>query len=187
MDESINNFKTWFKSNGGILHLSIEPTCFPHGKSLQVTRDVPPIEPGSTIVKCPHAITISYANARISRELKPLIETDAGSGSTNQIIVLRLFLVQQYLLERDSFWWPYIRSLPSPGYTSGLTTPMWYTDEDLKWIEGTNLAKAASSRKMAWRQEYEEAMGVLNQTNELPNPSTWTWFVLRSNINPLLN
>ena len=181
MEHSISNFVAWFELHGGVLDSSIESVCFPHGNSLRVRKGLLPID--SRIVTCPHALTISYINARTSRFLEPL----NVSTSISQIVAVRFFLVQQLLLKQDSFWWPYIQTLPGVGCIDDLKTPMWFTKEDLKWIECTNLAKAAMARKRAWQQEYEDAKKLLKESRDSPNLDTWTWFVLQSETSQFLS
>lgn len=91
----------------------------------------------------------------------------------DQVIALRLFLIEQYLLKQNSFWWPYIRTLPQPGDKHGLNAPLWEDAEDLKWLEGTNLGKAIPARKAIWKQEFDAFTERIDPQDREP----YTWFV----------
>ena len=175
MDQALDEFNVWFVLGGGIIHPSAAIIFTSSGMALQVKQDSAPIEPGSTIVSSPHTLSLSYANAKLSHSLQPLVK--AGLDVINQVILLRFFLIEQYLLKHNSFWWPYLQILPYPGDKDALKTPLWYDEEDFEWIAGTNLGKATLTRKTAWRQEYTRAMELLDQGNILPSQDTWTWFV----------
>ncbi|SLM39105.1 hypothetical protein LPUS_09545 [Lasallia pustulata] len=69
--------------------------------------------------------------------------------------------MEQYLLGKESFWWPYIDLLPSPDKPEFLNTPMWYSEIDALWIRGTNLEQAVQDRERSWRAEYEEGLRQL--------------------------
>ena len=73
--------------------------------------------------------------------------------------------MEEFLRGKESDWWSYLRMLPQPG-GEGLDTPMWYGEEDLKWICGTNLEGARATRARQWREEYEEGVGILGRSDE---------------------
>jgi hypothetical protein len=73
----------------------------------------------------------------------------------------------------DSEWpeqlrhWEYIASLPSP---STLLTPMYFTVEELRLLEGTNLHGAVHDREAEWRAESERVKILLKEEG-------LTWYV----------
>ena len=185
MDQALDEFNVWFILSGGSIHPSAEIVSTSSGITLRVKQDAAPIEPGGTIVSTPLALTLSYGNAKLSTSLQPLVQ--AGESAINQVILLRFFLIEQYLLKDDSFWWPYLQILPHLDDKDAMKTPMWYDEEDFEWVAGTNLGNAASARKTAWRQEYTRAMELLDQGNMLPSQDIWTWFVSYSHVESLLS
>lgn len=64
-------------------------------------------------------------------------------------IVLSLFLLLQKQLGEKSFYWPYINILPK-----SIKTPLFFDEQDLKFIENTNLESAARDRKAALYEDY---------------------------------
>ena len=160
------DFESWFLINGGYLHPSIEIAAGVHGSFVRVKQDSV-LLPGTTIVSCPHELIISWP--AVNHSHFPHVYSTFTSH-----IATRLFLMKQRLLKEQSPWWPYINDLPR-----SFSTPLWYDDNDLLWLRGTNLGNAKEIREGAWRQEYEHAMQSLfaNQL-DLEQKDLWTWFVI---------
>lgn len=172
----LTTFLDWFTSNGGFIN-SLAKLHHSNGYRLRVKLDGQPIVPdedesASKIIFCSHRLTISFLNARESMLLQCL----KGKGFS-QTIVLRLFLIEQYLLGKQSFWYPYIQCLPSPECRSELHTPMWWEPDELAWLKGTNLGRAAAERKKGWQHEYQSALKILRDHNERTAWERWTWLV----------
>ncbi|MCJ1280834.1 hypothetical protein MMC26_000151 [Xylographa opegraphella] len=79
-------------------------------------------------------------------------------------VLTRFFLMEQFLIAENSFWYPYIRMLPQPA-DDALDTPMFYTSEDCAWIRGTNLEGARKARLGQWKQEYQKAVDLLKSSD----------------------
>ena len=160
-------FATWFTTNGGHLHPSIELDSSPdHGHCLRV-KTSHELSVDDTIVSCPHNLALSWPSAR------KIHYPDVKLPAVPQHVATRFFLMKQKLWKEASPWWPYIRMLPET-----FNTPIYYSPEDLNWIRGTNLGRAREVRDETWRREYDQAVQVL-----FPSASTedlkkvWTWFV----------
>lgn len=84
------------------------------------------------------------------------------------------FLMGQYLLKEDGFWFPYIRSLPRP---KELTTPLFFREEegDLEWLAMTSLAVSRERRLSIWRGNYERAFGMLKELG-VEGADLYTWY-----------
>ena len=161
------DFESWFLANGGYLHPSVEIASGDEGNIIRVKQDHT-LLPGSMIVSCPHELTISWPG--VNKCHFPHVHS-----TFTPHIATRLFLMKQYLLREHSPWWPYINSLPR-----SFSTPLWYDDDDLIWLRGTNLGKAKEIREEAWRQEYENAMQLLFADGSgLERMTPWTWFVIK--------
>lgn len=134
----------------------------------------------SLIVSCPHELTISWLNV-ISGSEAFLGQFDSGNvdPAINQVIIVRFFVMNEYLKKRDSFWWPYIRSLPQPSEIHLHDTPLWYSDCDWKWIRGTGLEKCARRTEQIWREEYETAMHSLRPMAR-SSINEWSWCVVHT-------
>lgn len=133
-----------------------------HGSYLAVRAGLD-LSPGSCIVSCPKVLTLSYLNALSSdfSDDQNLAFPTKFTKNVDPHVVVRFFLMEQYLLEKESFWWPYIDLLPSPDNPESLNTPMWYSEGDALWIRGTNLEQAVQDRERGWRAEYEDGLRQL--------------------------
>ena len=159
------DFETWFLTNGGYIHPSIELASSPSsGNFLRVIPENV-IPTASVIVSCPHSLALSWPSARKFHYPDVLLPL------CTQHVATRLFLMKQKLLKDQSPWWPYIRMLPET-----FNTPPYYDSEDFAWIRGTNLGRARKVREDAWREEYDGAMrtvlpqGMVDEQRQL-----WTW------------
>ena len=163
------DFESWFLTNGGYLHPSVEIASDDFAGNLVRVKQNHVLSAGSIIVSCPHHLTISWP------VINQLHFPDVHSKFTPHVAT-RLFLMKQRLLKAQSPWWPYINSLPS-----SFSTPLWYDENDLIWLRGTNLGNAKKIREEAWRQEYENAMQFLfTPGSDSQQQHLWTWFVIDS-------
>lgn len=162
-----DDFESWFLTNGGYIHPSVEIAADDQNGNFLRVKQNQILSPGSIVVSCPHHLTISWPI------IKQLHSPDVHSTFTPHVAT-RLFLMKQRLLKEQSPWWPYINSLPD-----SFSTPLWYNENDLIWLRGTNLGKAKEIREEAWRQEYENAMQLLfSKGSDSQLKHSWTWFVM---------
>ncbi|RKU44798.1 hypothetical protein DL546_007647 [Coniochaeta pulveracea] len=78
-------------------------------------------------------------------------------------VIGRFFLIQQYLLGEDSFWCPYIRSLPQPEYMNTWALPTFWPEEDIEYLEGTNADVAIQEIQANVKTEYKQARKILKE------------------------
>lgn len=69
--------------------------------------------------------------------------------------------------------WPYVESLPAP---EQLRTPLYFTDDELRLLEGTNLLGAAQDRRKQW----EEESGVVRDALKEVELTRWVRLVVLS-------
>ena len=160
------DFESWFLTNGGYLHPAVEIASDNDLGNFVRVKQNHTLLPGSIVVSCPHHLTISSTTV-----------TQHSSRDVHSIftphVATRLFLIKQRLLKGQSPWWPYINSLPR-----SFATPLWYDEDDLIWLQGTNLGNAKKIRQEAWRQEYESAMqSLFTSGSDSQQKHLWTWFV----------
>ncbi len=171
------DFRPWFISHGGTIHPDVEIASGSIGNYLRL-RDDCSLSPGTMIVSCPHSLTISWLNV-ITRQ-DPFIDrfylSPVRDGSTviTKFVLVRLFLVEQYLLGERSFWWPYIRFLPQPFTKDGLNSSLWCNEDDLLWLRGTNMEDAMRRVERNRRIEYDEAIGALTDA-AIHFKEVWSW------------
>ncbi|KAH8819970.1 hypothetical protein F5884DRAFT_32276 [Xylogone sp. PMI_703] len=140
--------------------------------SIPVNHAVYEIPASTPIVTCPYAVSLSYLNAaglfgNPSRNLAPDFPASFLKvvGAHAPSVVGNFFLMQQYLLGPRSFWYPYIRNLPQPDQAGRVGTPIFWPEEDLRYLTGTNLEPALKQQDDLWRQQWADAAKFLEVAN----------------------
>ncbi len=136
---TIVDFETWFLTNGGYIHPSIELASSSSSGNLFRVMPENTVPSASTIVSCPHSLALSWPSAH------KFHYPDVQLPLCTQHVATRLFLMKQKLLKDQSPWWPYVKILPET-----FRTPLYYDFEDCAWIRGTNLGRARKVREDAW-------------------------------------
>ena len=198
---SIERFKQWFSSNGGQLHSCADLVeTGDEGYSLKV-RPGEDIKDDEIIVSCP--ITLAFSFVTYAEKDMAGCRSKLNSTSLSQDVILRLYLIEQYLLGAESFWWPYINILPQPSVprTSAIPpgeatsiavgkqpfhTPLYFDEEDLFWLKGTNLGAAVDSRASDWREEFDNAKDFIVSVDE-SEQALWTRFATLQRFLALAN
>lgn len=172
---NIAPFIHWVQENGGFIHQDIEISHSDEVGFHVLVAEGKTIQKGTRVISCPMSTTLSILNVLNIPPFDghgttfPQAFIDTQSVETLQ----HFFLVEQWLLGSNSWWAPYLSTLPDPETASR----MYFTDEeDLKWITGTNL-KASLARLHEKRWElYETALKQLRHLN-WPNAmgEKYTW------------
>lgn len=171
----IDSLVSWARERGARLHPSVEVYSDPetgysmrwrarhecdefHHESLDVETEV---------VTCPTSLTISYINALVG----PIEMTGSLTrqpsfpasfiDATPPFVVGRFFLMQQYLGDKQSPWFPYIQSLPQPENVDAWILPAFWPEEDAAKLEATNAAQAAREMRDRVRAEFRKARKLL--------------------------
>lgn len=152
----------WASSLGTQLHPDVEIYDDPvTGLSFRARKEIPS---QTKLVNCSYRVTISYLNAvntpgffRHGEAFPEQFLDSLSPGDPN--IIGHFFLMQQYLLNRKSFWWPYIQLLPQPDKPSSI--PALWPAEDQRYLDGTNAEPAIKKRTTLWRDEWGKATALL--------------------------
>ena len=149
----------WVEQAGGSLNAAVEVYHNEVTKGSFRVRAGCKVDKGDSIVTLPLSRSLSFLNALsghpdftdvsfphiVAPENSPYFPV-GFLKETPPHVVNRFFLMQQYLLGRDSLWWPYIRSLPQPEHLGGSLPAMWPSD-DLEFLAGTNAHVAVEEIK----------------------------------------
>ena len=116
----------WALEHGATLHPGVEIyDDVTTGLSFRVkpgSSDVLVPTAVDSIVTIPAKLSLSYLDALAT------IPSDVLSAMKPHVIG-RYFLIQQYLLRKDSFWWPYIQALPQPDDRDAWELPPFWPAE----------------------------------------------------------
>lgn len=168
----------WGREQGATIHELVEVYNDELTKfSLRVKDSAPQAPPsGFTAVTCPASATLSYLNALTGTQLP----SGSGQEDTTEAepafpelfmdslpphVIGRFFLVQQYLLGEDSFWWPYIKALPQPEHLASWALPAFWPEDDIDFLEGTNAYVAIEEIQANVKREHKQARKLLKESN----------------------
>ncbi|KAJ5650796.1 uncharacterized protein N7484_004519 [Penicillium longicatenatum] len=189
--EAHTHLLEWVCSQGGHINDSV---CIAHddqrGVHLQVKADWPTTVPKETrVINAPLGVTMSYFNAVDYSSAKGSFSShgvklpqafidDVGLAET-----MTFFLIAHFLRGEQSFWYPYLQTLPQPGQ---MTTPLFFGEEDVDWLQGTGIPDASVSRYRDWDKQYDLSIEKLEQAGfEGFEAFTWdlylwAWTILTS-------
>lgn len=170
-----DDFKRWFLAYGGKFDGNVGIDLDSGGFYLRVTNEKD-LSAGTLVVSCPHSLIISWLSVVNDPSFSKLDLNSVEQQILHQSVLTRFFLVNQFLLQKESRWWPYVRLLPQPGSARNFNTPLWYNTEDLSWIRGTNLEFGLKKIEESWRQEYDTAIDLF-ASRDPRQTKMWTWFV----------
>ncbi|KAI9717145.1 MAG: hypothetical protein M1812_004893 [Candelaria pacifica] len=163
----------WVVAHGGALHDGVRIATDPSMGTLLKAHG--PLESKTTVVTCPHSLTMSYLNAKAISGFSP--HGPVFPASFLDVLPPRtvtvFFLSQQYLLGEESFWSPYIKTLPQPGVGDKLSTPFYFSDEDRLWLRGTNMEKGYMEREIEWKDLWTKGISILME--EAWDTAGYTW------------
>jgi hypothetical protein len=179
--QQLDELLEWFKSNGGELDEAVELKFNREfGCHFLSTRE---LKPNTTACTCPFNLTLSHLNCLPSppEGVRPEAESSVCSSLVGKVAhsaVAAFFLAEQRLKGKDSFWHPYINSLPKE---PDMTTPLWFQPQDLMWLNGTNLYPSAvpphrtavGLRTAMYEETWKSGVAVLRENGVDVTPYTW--------------
>lgn len=166
MEERVAVFKAWLKANGVTFepHVEIRHDN-DYGVHLVTTGD---ISPGRMIVTVPHSIALSSLNAQVDLAF-PVFKTHAKSFTVEALGFF--YLMAQRINRETSFWKPYLDLLPTP--EQGVGTPFWFDQDDLAWLQGTDLHQTFLGRQEVWERYWMDGLDVLKAAGVDATEYTW--------------
>ncbi|ORY13089.1 hypothetical protein BCR34DRAFT_600206 [Clohesyomyces aquaticus] len=159
VQDPAKNAHDWFIRNGGQLHHQVEiAQSKTSGFHVRASAKVS----SPTVAVCPYKLTISYLNLDHSKDYVRHVHSDLQKclGRVPDHVLSYLLLIEQRTLREKSFWYPYIACLPLP---EDMSTPVWFTPEDMKYLDGTNLVHATSEQHRLWGDEWRDAQLALDE------------------------
>lgn len=174
------HFKTllgWSKAHGGTVHPALEVykddvTGFSmRVKPSSTAGTDATVNSGEEVLTCPLSTSLSFLNATTDGPVLsgPSDRTEARPAFPQRFMEIQphvighFYLMKQYLMGKDSFWHPYISTLPQPDSISSWNLPPFWPEEDFEFLEGTNAAVAAEEIQANVKKEYKEARKILKE------------------------
>ena len=177
----LKRFEAWFTENGGILHPAVElGFSDANGVYLRARESIPQ---ETTILSCPHSMTLSALNALDTLPLFPRYRGQ-DQGDRREDVALRedflrsapraqciaaVWLCIQAIIGERSWWKPYIDCLPGlpaecqSSMTDGIdntmgeiATPIWWSEEERQWTAGTSLERGTKDLEAIWQSEWDK-------------------------------
>jgi len=168
-DQKIQELLAWGDEHTAFLNSKVE--IYQDSVTGLSFRAIEDLASGLTVATCSYPISLSYLNTssddRFSSRSKPF-PTDFLEilGKDDPNVIGFFFLVQQFLLQEKSFWWPYIRLLPQPNEHDSLSIPVLWPEEDCRFLDGTNAEPPIKKRKELWMSEWQKAIFLLQDDFE---------------------
>lgn len=167
-EETVGRLVEWFVQHGGFVHPSVRFGQDSTGGVAAFANE--DISDTLHLLTCPLELQLSYRQA-----------PEAVHGQLSEHVLPRIALIKETLLGEQSLWAPYISCLPT---SEQLTTPIYFSEEmtqeavnerrnDTAWLLGTNLDKAWRPRKEQWKEEWENAVRVLEKEGVAAQSYTW--------------
>jgi hypothetical protein len=166
----------WISSNRGYLHpnidLAFDAETGYHARVVEGTV----VKAGSCVARCSMATSLSILNALHTPPFScrgtrfPL----GFLGNQKTRVIQCFFLMEQWALQKRSWWAPYLSTLPRPDEVQAIY--FTGTEEDITFLKGTNMETAMVTQIKAWKAQYSEGMNQLRKL-EWPNAvnSMYTW------------
>jgi len=161
----IQHLLQWSTANGAFLHENVE--IYQDTTTGLSFRAVQAIPPNTVFASCSNQITLSYLNAV---QASPIFQTSSPSLPSSFLdalnredpnVIGNFFFMQQYLMGDQSFWWPYIRSLPQPNDLQRLGIPTVWPEDDQKFLMNTNAEPTLKQREKIWREAWTKGYNLL--------------------------
>eukprot|EP00793_Prasinoderma_coloniale_P002089 PRCOL_00002597-RA len=148
------------------------------------------IKKGEAVVSLPEASLLTRASAEASPRIGAALRT---AGDTKDWVALALYLIDESAAGTSSELAPWLAALPAAGEGS-LDLPMFWDDDELSHLQGTQLLERAVGYREYLAYEYGElSEGLFSDFPDVFDPSVftadalaWAFGVLRSRSHPPL-
>ena len=172
-DQRYDCLLDWASRNEAIIHPSLRfVQTESHGVECVVGEECESIKPGEVFMRIPYKLSFSYWNAVSAGKPEscyhhhesPSLPKQFLESSTDHETVTAVFLVQQYLLGEESFWYPYIQVLPRPDDLQDSAIPLLWSDKDLTYLRGTYLEDEVPKKRIDLLSRWSKALSVMAET-----------------------
>ncbi|ELR18348.1 SET domain containing protein [Acanthamoeba castellanii str. Neff] len=140
-------FEAWFAEQGGSRHAGVQLRTLPtFGRSVVAAHD---IATGETLLSVPFSLVVDSADAPLATaapEIRRILDEEFPLSATNENALLLLV----HKNDPNSPWQRYIDVLPST-----FSTTLFFSDDELSYLEGSSLHHFARQRRRAIESQYD--------------------------------
>ncbi|KAH7135847.1 hypothetical protein B0J11DRAFT_576404 [Dendryphion nanum] len=156
----ISKLVDWFVRTGGWLHPDVSIAQDPSGSYHVIAASDLDSRDYVSLARGHIRSTLSYLNLDQGQSIVPHINSPLQKclGKIPNHVLTYLFLVEQLKVKAESFWEPYLACLPRP---ADMTTPLWFSDEDGAYMQGTPLMNSIAAQRDALQKEWSAARLVM--------------------------
>jgi hypothetical protein len=152
----------WVLENDGYLHPGAQIAFSPRKGHHVVVAEGVALTNNIRIASCPMPVTLSVLNALDAHPFssrgvlfpEPFLRAQSKTPESLQAF----FLMEQLILGAESWWAPYIATLPT---VEDVNAMQFEEESDLRWLEGTNLKGGMSTQAAKWKEMYLQGSGQL--------------------------
>lgn len=156
--------REWLSNNGGQLHAGIALDRNEQaGVHLRAVQD---LDPETRICTVPNALALSSLNALVDDDFTVF----RHRGLPVEVIGY-FYLMYHYIHKEQSFWKPYLATLPGPEVDHG--TPVWFDEADSQWLAETDVLHTAHVRLENYKNNYNQGIAALKRANIDTEPYSW--------------
>ncbi|KAF2163275.1 hypothetical protein M409DRAFT_68568 [Zasmidium cellare ATCC 36951] len=159
--------RQWLEDNGGQLHAGIAlDSSQQAGVHLRAILD---LAPETRICTVPNALALSSLNALVDDDFTVFRHRGLPVEGIGYF-----YLMYQYIRKEQSFWKPYLDTLPGPDVDHG--TPVWFDEPDTQWLAETDVLHTSHVRLENYQNIYNQGIAALQGANIDTEPYTWHLF-----------
>ena len=175
----LNRLTSWLLENG----IKMDKFEFREGEYGCGVFATEAITANSTLLEIPQKLMITSVPA--NDRLKRIIENDLILGQTpNMVLILRI--IQEYL-NPNSFWAPYLQSLPT-----SFNIPLFYSPLEMEDLKGLSMYHDAirdvfvSCKNILHLMKINEKYSIIENSNEIPFALfEWARAIAQTRQNPI--
>jgi hypothetical protein len=162
----LQTLRQWLENHGGYTNSAIDLTWNEssgvHGRAKPESG----LGPESRICTVPHSLALSSLNALVDDSFTVFRNRGLAPEAIGYF-----YLMHQYIHRVDSFWKPYLDTLPGPDAEH--LTPFWFEDEDLLWLADTDVLHTTKARQKLQQDHYAKGVAMLKKARINAEPYTW--------------
>ncbi|KAI8340519.1 hypothetical protein BC941DRAFT_222159 [Chlamydoabsidia padenii] len=159
-DTDLCSYVNWINENGGSFSkIQLVKDTDGNGRSVFATETIQTDDAFATI---PFKLAISEP---VARQAFPGLERFSCR------IVMSLFVAHQKAID-SSFYAPYLNILPTD-----IKTPFFFDNNDMKYLENTNLALGVKERYQKLQQDFADLMADASVSDQVKASVTWDQFL----------